>query len=421
MESISPAARLRGVLTSPLLPIWALPALLPFGRSAEVVIVLCLIGCLFLFARHPRALAEHPGARLFVALCACYGLAALVSAIDAVAPGKSWGTVASALRFFPLGLYAAFAMRRAATVRPVETGVAIVVTFWLADAWLQAITGHSLGGAAEAERLSGVFGADNLKFGPVLATLSPFVLQAARQRWGRRGLLLAIVITLVPVLLSGSRASWLVFGLVGTAFLWRETASRWRFFAWTGGLALFALAAGFVGWRTSEAFAARVDRTLLLFSGSTEAVDRALAGRLRIWQTAESMIAAHPLNGVGVRGFRYAYATHAQPGDAFIYPGSPGAAHAHHWVLEVLSETGAAGLALWLLALALAWRAWHRADAAARERAFTPAVALAAMLFPLNTHLAFYSAWWGLLFWWLVALYCAALYAMPDTTRNRDA
>jgi hypothetical protein len=37
-------------------------------------------------------------------------------------------------------------------------------------------------------------------------------------------------------------------------------------------------------------------------------------------------------------------------------------------------------------------------------------------LFPLNTHLAFYSAWWGLLFWWLLALWCAALYAdVPDS------
>jgi hypothetical protein len=38
------------------------------------------------------------------------------------------------------------------------------------------------------------------------------------------------------------------------------------------------------------------------------------------------------------------------------------------------------------------------------------------MLFPINTHLAFYSAWWGLLFAWLLALWCAALYAdIPDT------
>ena len=32
------------------------------------------------------------------------------------------------------------------------------------------------------------------------------------------------------------------------------------------------------------------------------------------------------------------------------------------------------------------------------------------MLFPLNTHLAFYSAWWGLLFAWLLGLWCAGLF-----------
>ena len=80
-------------------------------------------------------------------------------------------------------------------------------------------------------------------------------------------------------------------------------------------------------------------------------------------------------------------------------------------MLEILSETGAVGLALWFVGAWVAVRAWRRADTAARERALAPALALAAMTFPLNTHLAFYSAWWGLLFWWLLALYCAALHA----------
>ena len=76
---------------------------------------------------------------------------------------------------------------------------------------------------------------------------------------------------------------------------------------------------------------------------------------------------------------------------------------------RLLSETGAAGLLLWLTGFAAAVRAWRRAGAAQRTAAFAPALALVAMTFPLNTHLAFYSAWWGLLFWWLIAQYCAAL------------
>src|SRR6185437_7465752 len=74
-----------------------------------------------------------------------------------------------------------------------------------------------------------------------------------------------------------------------------------------------------------------------------------------------------------------------------------GACHAHQIVLEILTETGGIGLALWLAAVVLAWRTWQRVGAVARERAFPVTLALGVMLFPLNTHLAFYSAWWGLL------------------------
>ena len=84
-------------------------------------------------------------------------------------------------------------------------------------------------------------------------------------------------------------------------------------------------------------------------------------------------------------------------------------------MLEVLSETGVIGLVLWLVGVVASLRA--RGGARMRLRAnarFAPALALLAMTFPLNTHLAFYSAWWGLLFWWLLALYCAALGARED-------
>ena len=94
-----------------------------------------------------------------------------------------------------------------------------------------------------------------------------------------------------------------------------------------------------------------------------------------------------------------------------------GAAHAHQLLLdEVLSETGILGLLFWIAGATCAIRAWRRASVLARERAFAPGLALAAMCFPLNTHLAFYSAWWGLLFWWLLALFCAALSASETQT-----
>ncbi|TAM58136.1 MAG: O-antigen ligase family protein [Rhodanobacter sp.] len=408
---------LKAALRSPLLPLWLVIALLPFGRSSELGTLLCLLGVLLLFAREPRALQQHAGARLLLWLLAAYVGAALLSAFDAIMPGKSWSTVAGLLRYAPLGLYACFAIRRDSKLQTLYVAVALVLALWVADAWLQALTGWSLGGHAEAERVSGIFGAGNLKLGPTLAVLSPFALWAARRRWGLPGLLLAFVLVLGPVLLAGSRSAWLCYGLVALGFIWREANSLRRFAGYCAIAALLLALAGGIAWKTSARFDARMDRSLLVLRGTDRSLDIALSGRLDIWHASIEMIAAHPFNGVGVRGFRYAYPHYAPANDHFLVAEScgvgEGACHAHQLVLEILTETGMLGLLLWLAAVALAWRAWRRVGPAARARAFPVTLALGVMLFPLNTHLAFYSAWWGLLFAWLLGLWCAALYVEP--------
>ena len=386
-------------------------ALLPLGRSSEGLLAIAAVAGLAAAWRMRASWRTHAGVRLAAILFACYWLAALFSAPGAVAPDKSWSTVAVLLRFLPFVLFAAIALRDIAWP-PLIAGAAAIVVLWLLDAWAQILTGYSLAGPMSAERLSGIFGADNLKLGPVLAVLSPFVFAAARARFGARGIAVAFVFQLMPILLAGSRAAWLMYALVTFAFVWRETRVPSRFLVWSAGAAAIGVVAIAVAWKSSAAFDARFDRSLLALQGSEAALDNAAAGRLRIWGTAWRMFEAHPLTGVGVRGFRYAYPAWARPGDAFVDAKTDeGAAHAHQIVLEVLSETGALGLALWMIGAGFAIRAWRRAGTRARDRAVAPALALAAMCFPLNTHLAFYSAWWGLLFWWLLALYVAALHA----------
>lgn len=416
MSSI--AASLKAALRSPLLPFWLVIALLPFGRSSELGTFLCLIGTVLLFARHPSALGEHAGARLLLWLLAAYVGAALLSAVDSLAPGKSWSTVAALLRYVPLGLYACFAIRRAEKLEALYVAVAVVLAFWAVDAWVQALTGWSLAGRAEPERISGIFGAANLKLGPTLSVLSPFALWAARRRWGINGLLIAFVLLLGPVLMSGSRASWLVYLLVGVGYAWHVVRSPGRFLAVTCiGIAVLLLAGG-VAWKTSERFHQRMDRTLQAIHGTGASLDWATSGRLDIWRTSIAMFEGHPINGVGVRAYRNAYPMYAPPNDHFVVSDEAcgvgeGACHAHQWVLEVLTETGTLGLLCWLTAIAMAVMAWRRVGPVAREAAFPVTLALAVMLFPLNTHLAFYSAWWGLLFAWLLGLWCAALFVVP--------
>jgi O-antigen ligase len=413
-------APLKTALLSPLLPIAAVVFLLPFGRASELAVLVCMLGALLFFARSRAAWKAHAGAKLLLALWLCYFAAALISAFDAIHPGKSWSTVAAIIRFAPFGYYVCFAVRRESRVRVLYAAIGAIVALWALDAWVQILTGFSIGGHAEAQRISGVFGAGDLKLGLVLAVLSPFVAWSARMHSGRPGLVFALLFLLGPILLAGERAAWLMYVLVVMACLWREAGSPVRFAAWTVcACALVAAAVG-IAWKASPRFDQRMQRTLLAFDDSPQALDTAMSGRPDIWRTALKMAAAHPLNGVGVRDFRYAYPHYARPGDRFLTieacgPGQ-GACHPHQIVLEVLDDTGATGLALWLIGAVLAVRAWRRASAPARFRAWPAGVALFVMVFPINTHLAFYSAWWGLLFWWLVALWCAALYAdLPGT------
>lgn len=395
-----------------LLVVLGVLVLLPIGRSSELpVLVAALVG-LGLLVRYRSSLLSDAGLRLILILFACYWLPIVFSGFAAVAPAKTWMTALETLRFLPLAVFVAWALRRAEVWPAVHVSIAAICGLWLVDAWIQYLTGNSLGGAPEAERLAGIFGAGNLKLGPVLATLAPFLLLVARERTGRLGLLLAFVALLIPILLAGSRAAWLSYALVCVVFAWRETRDFRRFLPLLIGVLLGVAFSIGMAWRGSAGFDARIERSLLALQGTSAAIDDASAGRLSIWQTAYAMIRAHPLTGVGARGFRYDYPQHAAPGDRFVDARTGvGAAHAHQVVLEVLSETGLVGFLFWTLGVTVAIRAWRRARPAQRARAFAPGLALVAMCFPLNTHLAFYSAWWGLFFWWLLALFTAALAA----------
>jgi O-antigen ligase len=130
------------------------------------------------------------------------------------------------------------------------------------------------------------------------------------------------------------------------------------------------------------------------------------------------MVAERPLTGVGPRGFRYVYAAYADPGDPFINDTQDeGAKHAHNHVLEVLTETGLVGVVALLAFYAMLIRGWRQAPPARRAVALPFALALLAVLFPLNSNNALYSSYWSQFIWWLVALFCAALAGTANPRR----
>jgi len=401
-------------------PWWVLAfvALWPLNGPAELVLSLGAIVALAVLAvyrfRGGMTLLSRQSWALTTVLFASYWLPELLSSPDAINGGRALRESLLDLRYLPFLWLVAIAVANERGRRLTFGGIAAIVVLWVVDGIVQALTGWSLGGFASADRLSGVFGADNLKLGLVLASLAPFPLIAAAKRFGAMGWLLLAAALGVVVLLAGARAAWLTLALVLAISGWQLFgAKRAIALMGAGGLVVFALSMAF-----SEKFQDRVERTGAALDGGSDGLNFALSGRLSIWATAIDMSLAHPINGVGVRGFRDAYPTYAAKDDPWLVdPEHHAGFHAHQIVLEVLSETGFVGLMLWLGGAALAWRAWRFATPAARDRARAPALALLATVFPLNTHLAFYSTFWGGLTLLLAALFAGSLLSdrRPDT------
>ena len=413
-------------------PYWVLAfvALWPLPGLAEGVLAIGALAVLVQLAvtlGKARMLPlDRWAAGLATALFAVYWLPELLSAPDALDRGRAWKEVAADLRYLPFLWGVAIALHAPAGRRLVLSGLAAIVALWTMDALLQAASGTSplfwsldalkraTAGAgfctaaeiAAVDRLGGVFGPCNLKLGLVLASLSPFALHAAAQRFGAPGWCVAALALGIAILLGGARAAWIAYALVLLFSGWRALGGR--------KLLAFA-AAGLVGlvvlYAASPQLQQRAERTALAFqSGQGAGIDGALSGRGRIWTGAACMIEAHPFNGVGARGFRVAWpACDPAPGQAPAWGGGE-AYHAHQLLLELLSETGAIGLLLWLAGAWIVWRSWRRADAVARDRARPALLALAVTVFPLNTHLAFYSTFWGGLALLLAGLYAGALH-----------
>lgn len=398
----------------------AFVALWPTVGLAEAVLSLgALAGLVILTVRrfnNGTALLSREAWALITVLFLCYWLPEFFSAFDAVDGGRAWREVLLDLRYLPFLWLAAMAVGPRQGRRIVFIGIGVIALFWSLDGVMQAITGISLGGANSSDRLSGIFGADNRKLGLVLATLAPFALEMAAEKFRAPGWIVTATLLGTVILLAGSRASWLVFAMVLLASGWRRLSRRQLVLTMAIGLVISsALAFSF-----SSQFSSRIDRSMEVFSGDRAGLDAALSGRMSIWSAATGMIADHPINGVGIRGFRDAYARYASPDDFWLSHGEQGALHAHQIVLEILSETGAVGLLLWLMGFALSWRAWRWSLPRARRRAATPALALAVTVFPLNTSLAFYSTFWGGVFLLLLALFAGSLFALQDDAPATD-
>ena len=291
------------------------------------------------------------------------------------------------LRYLPFLWLVAAAVADARGRRITFGGLAIIVGVWTLDALLQALTGtsplffgidaikqaisgHGMCSAAEvALRRSPQRRARAVQPQARPGAGQPVAVRAVRRRqalrrgsagaWPRRR-------SAWSMLLAGSRASWITYALV-------LLLSGWRLLGWKQLLGVFAFGAValVVLALASPQVRERIERTTHVLAANESGVDTALSGRARIWGAALCMARTHPVNGVGARGFREAFAAcDPAPGQRRGVGRRARRCTRTRSCWKSLSETGAFGLLLWLAGVALAWRAWRYADARrARTRA----------------------------------------------------
>jgi len=214
-------------------PAWVLAfvALWPAPGYAEGVMVLGALVAIALLLlarfRHGAQLLSAPAWALTSVLFFAYWLPEALSAVDAVDRARALREALVDLRYLPFLWLVAAAVADERGRRITFGGLAIIVGAWTVDALVQAVTGTSplffgLDSAKRAmsghgmctdeavqtvDRLSGILGPCNLKFGQMLASLSPFLIYAAARRWGVLGWWIAATLVGIVVLLAGARAA----------------------------------------------------------------------------------------------------------------------------------------------------------------------------------------------------------------------
>ena len=399
----------------------------PFPGEYRVPLVgSALLGLALTWRGEWRAVAE-PAKRLGLLLL-CLLIPGLLSIPTSVAPSKSWGEIVSVVLVGLAGLSVLYGLRRQQDHRWLQSGLVIVISAWIGDGLLQALTGADVFGITpKAEgMINGPFTTNGI-FGIIVAALTPLVLWEPlkqRQRWAI-ALLSGIVVT---VILSGQRNNLLLLalGLIALSSLWSR---RTRL---VGAAALVAIAVAVYqfaptlqqrsNWMISSGKEMATSLQGLQDNpGDTksskrlfDSLNRFTSDRAFLVDAGLKMIRDRPLTGVGINAFRPAYPLYAQlkPHGHRDKP-----THAHNIYLELTAETGLIGLSGLLLAIALGWR-WFALACQERQRMAAPyAATLLVMLFPLTTHTVLFAAFYFTLIIMILGGFLAALFS-PESVSS---
>jgi Lipid A core - O-antigen ligase and related enzymes len=340
--------------------IWSYLLLLPVRRLFELpILVMAILGGVLLW-RHRGAISGNRNIRIWGVLFLCVWVPIATSIPDSMWFSKSLSTALTFPRIYLVGVYLIWMLRSALLRQRVLSLSYWLLLFWIVDAAVQAAIGYDLLGFAYPERLNGVFGPHNWKFGLTLAMLAPLLWAHVARRYSWPELLAIWIASMVIVLLASNRESWIMFAIATVLWGWhyaRRAAIKplVLFLPIVVATALVAYSAD----RLDPKVAVRMQQSQSALKMNYAGLEQASSLRMGLWKNASEAALDHPINGVGASAYRYAYGLYAPKGDPFLNPDGTGMLYAHQLLLEVASETGVIGLAGLLLYFAVfcAWRA----------------------------------------------------------------
>lgn len=369
--------------------------------------IMMFIG-IYRVVRDPRGALADPLIRLLLYLFLCFEIPILLSLPDAVHFNRAFSTALVDLRFLFAGVFIIETLKDAVARRRLFIGVVVLGIGWCLDALLQMGIGFDLlGYPYNGSRPTGIFH-PKLRIGTVTGALFPVLLEGMRVYGARfRAVWLALPPVLALIILSGNRNAWMMLaeGLVLYFIYLYFVTSRRRFTrSVVGTLVVLLLAVGAVS--QYKPLENRAETTMGVLSENTDILDEATGMRLSLWQTAYNMYLGNWINGVGPRGYRYAYLDYAEADDFWAnkmtteqdYPQS----HPHQMLLEIAAETGTIGLVGFAVMVVLYLRAAFRANPSQRSRVWPWVIAAMVAWSPTNAHMAIYASYWGTIAWWIL-------------------
>jgi O-antigen ligase len=398
----------------------------PFGRLVEVPVIIMAIVGLYDFAINSNRFRSSAGFKLFTVFFLCFWIPALVSLPDAINFKRSMVSAVGMLRFYFAGLFLISRLTNIKAHQWLGYGIALILLFWSVDGWVQSIFGNDIFAipSYSESRVSGIFGTSP-RLGLMMIPFVGVAIVVINERLGLNATIISVLFIVSIIIISGDRASWVSL-LVMIIFFLTLFRSKKVFFSQQHQVVFFFVFLIFVGAiANSTQFRSRLDSVLVAFNGDYESINKASSSRLPIWLVAGKIFEDHPINGVGVRGFRYAYPQYAESDDIFVSSKSGevrpiGAYHPHQLVLELLTDAGILGVIGYIIALWLVFIKW-RPIALAKKSAIASGylISLMALLFPVNSHLSIYSSDFGQVFWLVTAL-CVSALITPSQQRTNQ-